>query len=173
MKSIWTRLLILGGFLAAILGGFAYFANPTPTDVDQFERAIARIEQHSGNKEVYALLFGGGMASEGEVVITVENGSARLQYKHEDGTDEVKDLQREEWDEFSSFIRTNRIDRLKHWNSGDVLDGIEYVYLHLSQGNKKLLYMNNPEISAEGSSYDLLVREFLKLIDREHFAGWD
>ena len=168
MKRFKIRKIIVFCFIFIATGivMFYFINHPLYHFESEFTEALGYIDKISQEKpstEVYALLSGGGGEGWHQIIITINNGKASLEnfriYGDRIEGRSIKNLQDPELKELISFVQLNNADKMKHLYS-NILDGTEYLYVHITNNKKSMVYMNNPRDAAKGTVYDLLVSKF-------------
>jgi len=119
--------------------------------------------------EMYYLASGGGWLGTSDIVLYKNNNGAQMIFYQSWGRYKTRQLNNDEIKKFESFITEEKIDSLHDWDTGTVLDGVEYQYMHFSKNNQTTFYMNNPDFDDEGKIYAELVNKFYDFTETGNF----
>lgn len=166
MKKLFTILIIM-----SLLANFATIAASGASGSE----LIKDYESGKYGDEMYCLTSISLMppdddedVSDPTIVIYIKDKTATIIYYQSGRRYKKRKLSAEELTAFTAFIKENKIDTLKSYDSYSVADGAAYQYLHASKDKRASFSMNNPGVVG-GRVYEKLVGEFYKLANTGTF----
>jgi len=163
MKKLFSMLIT--GILCANFMAAAVVGAPDLTFNGMFfnvcDTLIKDYENGKYGDEMYCLASGSGWGYDEQIVIYIKDNKATIVFYQAGGRYKTRSLSTDELKAFTAFIKENKIDNLKDWDTGDVDDGIEYQYLHAAKNKRATFYINNPDYG--GDIYEELVEKFYEL----------
>lgn len=131
------------------------------------EKILNEFKSKESGSGLYALLATGMRRGRSAIIIHVYSDKAILRYIEPFSGVREKYVPLSELDDFKEFLKTEKVDELKHFNA-NVRDGTVYLYLHITEKNRYQVFMNNPRTAEPDSIYNVLVRNFMNLIPIDH-----
>lgn len=121
-------------------------------------------------QELFFLEIGGSGCDKSNIIIYSKNDHATIIYNQSiEGRYKIRELSKEEYQDLTSFVADNQIDRLPDFDTGMVCDGVEFQYLHCTKDKESTFYMNNPSFSEGGANYEKLLEKLYNLLSEGDF----
>lgn len=152
------------------IAGARQVGDPGHFSYGQFDawekRLLENVHRPDGPEEVYGLLTAGYWGDKGQRVVEVRGSVAMLCWYSDRARSRTRLLSPHEIDELRRFVDDHKVDALPPLET-NVMDGMQYEYVHLSPTANRRVFMNNPgSLGTEGTVYESLTKLFERLTTR-------
>jgi hypothetical protein len=130
---------------------------------DELEGQL-QADLNGGADEIFALLSGGYWGDDGQIIVRVASGKARLIFTPDHARTFERSLDADELRELRAFltkVKAFNLDQLKT----DIADGMQYELVHLTKAGGQRVFMNNP-LAVDAHPYADICRRFRALLGK-------